>query len=34
LEAQGGRVEAENLAGGRGARVRLSAPLAKTAEPA
>jgi two-component system sensor histidine kinase KdpD len=33
LEAQGGRVEAENRAGGRGARVRLSAPLAK-AEPA
>jgi K+-sensing histidine kinase KdpD len=30
LEAQGGRVEAENLAGGKGARVRLSAPLAKT----
>ena len=29
LEAQGGRVEAENLAGGKGARVRLSAPLAK-----
>lgn len=28
LEAQGGRVEAENLAGGKGARVRLSAPLA------
>jgi K+-sensing histidine kinase KdpD len=35
LEAQGGRVEAENLAGGKGARVRLSAPLAKTVpEPA
>ena len=35
LEAQGGRVEAENLADGKGARVRLSAPLAKTvAEPA
>ena len=35
LEAQGGRVEAENLAGGKGARVRLSAPLAKAvAEPA
>jgi two-component system sensor histidine kinase KdpD len=33
LEAQGGRVEAENLAGGKGARVRLSAPLAR-AEPA
>lgn len=31
LEAQGGRVEAENLAGGRGARVRLSAPLADAA---
>lgn len=29
LEAQGGRVEAENLGGGKGARVRLSAPLAK-----
>ncbi|MDB5424501.1 MAG: hypothetical protein JWQ29_1917, partial [Phenylobacterium sp.] len=29
LEAQGGRVEAENLADGKGARVRLSAPLAK-----
>jgi two-component system sensor histidine kinase KdpD len=28
LEAQGGRVEAENLADGKGARVRLSAPLA------
>jgi two-component system sensor histidine kinase KdpD len=28
LEAQGGRVEAENLPGGKGARVRLSAPLA------
>jgi two-component system sensor histidine kinase KdpD len=28
LEAQGGRVEAENLTGGKGARVRLSAPLA------
>jgi len=28
LEAQGGRVEAENLKGGKGARVRLSAPLA------
>jgi two-component system sensor histidine kinase KdpD len=34
LEAQGGRVEAHNLADGKGARVRLSAPLAKTAEPA
>jgi len=35
LEAQGGRVEAENLSGGKGARVRLSAPLAKAlAEPA
>jgi K+-sensing histidine kinase KdpD len=35
LEAQGGRVEAENLAGGKGARVRLSAPLAKaSSEPA
>ncbi|MFI4965661.1 MAG: DUF4118 domain-containing protein [Caulobacterales bacterium] len=35
LEAQGGRVEAENLAGGRGARVRLSAPLATpVAQPA
>jgi two-component system sensor histidine kinase KdpD len=35
LEAQGGRVEAENLAGGKGARVRLSAPLARmAAEPA
>jgi two-component system sensor histidine kinase KdpD len=29
LEAQGGRVEAENRAGGKGARVRLSAPLAQ-----
>jgi K+-sensing histidine kinase KdpD len=29
LEAQGGTVEAENLQGGKGARVRLSAPLAK-----
>jgi two-component system sensor histidine kinase KdpD len=29
LEAQGGRVEAENRAGGKGARVRLRAPLAK-----
>ncbi len=29
LEAQGGRVDAENLKGGKGARVRLSAPLAK-----
>jgi K+-sensing histidine kinase KdpD len=29
IEAQGGQVEAENLAGGRGARVRLSAPLAE-----
>src|SRR6185503_8299143 len=36
LEAQGGAVEAENLANGKGARVRLSAPLAATAlaEPA
>jgi K+-sensing histidine kinase KdpD len=35
LEAQGGRVDAENLADGKGARVRLSAPLAKAvAEPA
>ena len=35
LEAQGGSVEAENLAGGKGARVRLSAPLAKAvAQPA
>jgi len=35
LEAQGGRVEAENLADGKGARVRLSAPLAQAAsEPA
>jgi two-component system sensor histidine kinase KdpD len=35
LEAQGGRVEAENLADGKGARVRLSAPLAKpVAQPA
>ena len=34
LEAQGGRVEAENLADGKGARVRLSAPLAAPlAEP-
>jgi two-component system sensor histidine kinase KdpD len=31
LEAQGGRVEAENLADGKGARVRLSAPLAEPA---
>ena len=31
LEAQGGSVEAENLPGGRGARVRLSAPLAQPA---
>jgi two-component system sensor histidine kinase KdpD len=30
LEAQGGTVEAENLPGGKGARVRLSAPLAQT----
>jgi two-component system sensor histidine kinase KdpD len=30
LEAQGGRVEAENLPDGQGARVRLSAPLAQT----
>jgi two-component system sensor histidine kinase KdpD len=29
LEAQGGSVRAENLKGGKGARVRLSAPLAK-----
>jgi two-component system sensor histidine kinase KdpD len=28
LQAQGGRVEAANLPGGKGARVRLSAPLA------
>ena len=35
LEAQGGQVEAENLAGGKGARVRLSAPLARAvAQPA
>ncbi|WP_394763746.1 DUF4118 domain-containing protein [Phenylobacterium sp.] len=35
LEAQGGSVEAENLAGGQGARVRLSAPLApNVARPA
>jgi K+-sensing histidine kinase KdpD len=35
LEAQGGHVEAENLAGGKGARVRLSAPLARgLAQPA
>jgi K+-sensing histidine kinase KdpD len=35
LEAQGGRVEAENLADGKGARVRLSAPLARaTVQPA
>jgi len=35
LEAQGGQVEAENLSGGKGARVRLSAPLAGAlAEPA
>ena len=31
LEAQGGTVRAENLKGGKGARVRLSAPLAKAA---
>ena len=29
LEAQGGRVEADNRTGGKGARVRLSAPLAR-----
>ena len=36
LKAQGGSVEAENLADGKGARVRLSAPLAAAAlaEPA
>ena len=34
VEAQGGRVEAENLPDGKGARVRLSAPLARVAEPA
>ena len=35
LEAQGGSVEAVNLQGGKGARVRLSAPLAKAvAQPA
>ncbi|HEX4710473.1 DUF4118 domain-containing protein [Phenylobacterium sp.] len=35
LQAQGGQVEAENLAGGKGARVRLSAPLAgAVAQPA
>jgi two-component system sensor histidine kinase KdpD len=31
LEAQGGAVEAENLPGGKGARVRLTAPLAEAA---
>jgi two-component system sensor histidine kinase KdpD len=31
LEAQGGAVEAENLPGGKGARVRLTAPLAAAA---
>ena len=30
LEAQGGRVDAENRSGGKGARVRLSAPLARS----
>lgn len=34
IEAQGGRVEAANLPGGKGARVRLAVPLARVAEPA
>jgi two-component system sensor histidine kinase KdpD len=34
LEAQGGRIEAANLPGGKGARVRLTLPLARVAEPA
>jgi two-component system sensor histidine kinase KdpD len=34
LEAQGGTVEAENLPGGKGARVRLTAPLATATETA
>jgi len=34
LEAQGGRIEAQNLPGGKGARVRLTLPLAPAAQPA
>ena len=34
LEAQGGRAEAQNLPGGKGARVRLTLPLAHLAQPA